>query len=190
MAIAQEIKKQEQDMFSSALFYFASFGAASIVSFFATFLLRAFLRVAGVEISVSSAAWIFLFLLPAALALAAFFVARAVGGRNIRPLYGIIAGYGVYSILSFVIMIFSSKIEPMSWFMPILVLTALAVFYAEAILRKVKAIFTRVQAQENTAESPSRVEKKESDNENSAVAGSEKNDPILLIGSPESRKQK
>lgn len=191
MAIAQEVKEQEGNIINNALFYFASFGAASGVAFLVAFFLQMTSQIVGAGLSTSSTLWIFLFLFPGSLAISTLFISGSLGVKKARPLYGVIAGYGVYSVSSLLIMVFSGQTDPMSWFVLILALITLAVFYFEVIFSQ-KTEVIPFESGERTASKDHAVEQKEVSNAEVREGTNiqEKKAPILLISPPQHRKQK
>jgi len=119
------------------VFHFASFGAAVLSTFFFVLFLALFLSVVNVQFSLSSGSWVFLFLFPGALALSVRFLSSRTGtAESANVLYGFIAGYAGYILLSLVIILLGYQADPLGWAFPMLVLVAILVFRSGAIFRR------------------------------------------------------
>lgn len=186
MEVSGDIKQQERRAVDRLLFYFASIGASSLSVLVLVFLITRVLRSLNIDFSTDSATWVFLFLVPGALSLAALLISRAMNSsRFTRLSYGIILGYAVYSLLSILISIFSPESSATNWFLLIFLVTVVAVFSAEAILGKV---FGRDQSEKRKAQKesspfkinqlPIKATKNENTNKNSALIKREEKSPV------------
>lgn len=118
-------------------FFFASFGAASILVLLTTLFLSFLFSFFGTDISFSAILWVFLFLFPAALAFALRFVASKLGSIETRPVvYSIIVGYGTYSVISLFILLVGGRNEPALWALLVLTLVTVAILNADSILAR------------------------------------------------------
>lgn len=118
-------------------FFFASFGAASILVLMATLFLGFLLSFFGTDVSFSATLWIFLFLFPAALAFALPFVASSFSSIEIpNVVYSIIVGYGAYSAISLFILLVGGRNEPALWGLLVIALVSVAVLNADVVLAR------------------------------------------------------
>ncbi|MDZ7726285.1 MAG: hypothetical protein U5L75_01755 [Candidatus Campbellbacteria bacterium] len=81
--------------------------------------------------------WVFLFFLPGALSLLCPFISRKLG-RSLRynPLYGVIAGYGAYSVVSFLVIVFGDEPTSVGWLATMFLVISVAVLFSERYSRE------------------------------------------------------
>ncbi|MEX0933470.1 MAG: hypothetical protein WDZ74_01820 [Candidatus Paceibacterota bacterium] len=136
-----------------SFFFFASFGAASLLALVASSLLSFLFSVFGTHLSLSASLWIFLFLFPAALAFSSSVIASKLESVEMPHLiYTIIVGYGAYSLISLFILLLGGRNEPALWTILILTLISVALFNTQTFLTRLGPS----ESAPNVVESPSR----------------------------------
>jgi hypothetical protein len=131
------MQHRNEKLFQFGLFFFASFGAASIIASVVVFLLASAFSLAGNALSLSSTIWISLFVFPAALAFVASFIAPRLSiTEEGDTLPMVIVGYGTYSLVSLAILLLGGRTEPELWALVVLILVSVAMFNAEKLFSR------------------------------------------------------
>lgn len=151
MEMKAELQKQGENIMSGLLFYFASFGMASVLSLLAVLILSKLLGLFGLEATAVSLVWVLLFLIPGLLAFAAFLVSRSLSRHLFRIDYGVIVGYATFSLATLAVIVLFPESQSPGWFVPMLAVIVVATFLSQLIMER---MFSSVKTKEPDTSKP------------------------------------